>query len=240
MEDTVHSARDPGADHVVTCVGLQPTGAGGAESREPPRSIAPNGTETSLAGRPELVPAVRGEPADFVEEELRYDSPVQVTTRIARADGLEAGGVSMPADSDLILLLGAANRDSSRFPLPDQFDPTRIGNKPLSFGAGAAHLPGQQPGSARSLRRFRSPGRPLPGHLSRRSSCPSRPAGPPRLPNPAGPAAHRVKALVSSSKGPITVRAGAPAYSSAASWPTSSRVTESMRCRMSSTVGSSP
>ncbi|MFC6156628.1 cytochrome P450 [Kribbella jiaozuonensis] len=77
------------------------------------------------------------DPAAFVEEVLRYDSPVQVTTRVARTDGLSAAGVSMPAGSDLILLLGAANRDPARFPEPDRFDPARADNKPLSFGAGA-------------------------------------------------------------------------------------------------------
>jgi cytochrome P450 len=90
-----------------------------------------------LLDRPELISTVRTDPAAFVEEVLRYDSPVQLTTRVAHTDGLSASGVSMPAGSDLILLLGAANRDPARFPRPDEFDPTRIDNKPLSFGAGA-------------------------------------------------------------------------------------------------------
>ncbi|WP_371401534.1 cytochrome P450 [Kribbella sp. NBC_00662] len=86
-----------------------------------------------LLGRPQLA----SDPEAFVEEVLRYDSPVQVTTRVARTDGLSVGGISMPAGSDLILLLGAANRDPARFPEPDRFDPARADNKPLSFGAGA-------------------------------------------------------------------------------------------------------
>ena len=73
----------------------------------------------------------------FIEEVLRYDSPVQVTTRQARADNLTVAGLSIPTDSTLILLIGAANRDPDRFPDPDRFDPARSDIRPLSFGAGA-------------------------------------------------------------------------------------------------------
>jgi cytochrome P450 len=93
-----------------------------------------------LLGQPEVTAGLRSgriATAEFVEEVLRYDSPVQVTTRVARANGLRAGDVPMPAGSDLVLLLGAANRDPARFAEPDRFDPNRAGNKPLSFGAGA-------------------------------------------------------------------------------------------------------
>ena len=92
-----------------------------------------------LLDQPDLAPALRSgrvTTADFIEEVLRYESPVQVTTRVARADGLVAEGVPVPYGSDVILLLGAANRDPARYPRPDRFDPARTGNKPLSFGAG--------------------------------------------------------------------------------------------------------
>lgn len=75
--------------------------------------------------------------AAFVEEVLRCESPVQVTSRVALAEGLELAGVPIPAGSRLILLIGAANRDPARFPDPDRFDPARPANKPLSFGVGA-------------------------------------------------------------------------------------------------------
>ncbi len=75
--------------------------------------------------------------SDFIEEVLRYDSPVQVTTRQAREDNLTVAGVPVARDSALILLIGAANRDPDRFPDPDRFDPGRADIKPLSFGAGA-------------------------------------------------------------------------------------------------------
>ncbi|BFU43798.1 cytochrome P450 [Krasilnikovia sp. MM14-A1004] len=87
-----------------------------------------------LAADPELAPA-------YVEEVLRIDSPVQLTERFAGRD-TEFGAVPVPAGSELILLLGAANRDPRRFADPDRFDPDRPGNAPLSFGAGAHYCLG--------------------------------------------------------------------------------------------------
>ena len=92
-----------------------------------------------LLDRPGVLTGLRSGAIDvtgFVEEVLRYDSPVQVTTRVARADGLTVGGLSIPKGGDVILLIGAANRDPARYPDPDRFDPARRDNRPLSFGAG--------------------------------------------------------------------------------------------------------
>jgi cytochrome P450 len=72
----------------------------------------------------------------FIEEVLRYDAPVQVVTRIARGGDLTAGGLPIPPGSQVIVLIGAANRDPDRYPDPDRFDPARGDIKPLSFGAG--------------------------------------------------------------------------------------------------------
>ena len=80
--------------------------------------------------------------SDLVEEVLRYDSPVQLTSRVALREGLTAGGVPMPRYGEALLLLGAANRDPARFHEPDRFDPWRADVQPLSFGAGAHYCLG--------------------------------------------------------------------------------------------------
>jgi cytochrome P450 len=70
-----------------------------------------------------------------VEEMLRYDSPVQWTSRVA-GQGIELAGKSL-APSEIILgCVGAANRDPSKFPDPEKFDISRPDIKHLSFGSG--------------------------------------------------------------------------------------------------------
>lgn len=82
----------------------------------------------ALREHPEFAPA-------YVEELLRYDSPVQLTSRMSTAP-TRHGGVDLPAGSWLIVMLGAANRDPGRYPEPERFDPWRPQVHPLSFGAG--------------------------------------------------------------------------------------------------------
>lgn len=78
---------------------------------------------------PSLVPAA-------IEEMLRFDGPVQLTTRMAKTD-LEIQGTKIPKGDWLYLVLGAANRDPAQFPDPDRFDVSRAENKHIAFGAGA-------------------------------------------------------------------------------------------------------
>ncbi|WP_330347017.1 cytochrome P450 [Streptomyces sp. NBC_00582] len=91
-----------------------------------------------MAGLREGTVPVQG----FVEEVLRYDSPLQVSNRAVLTDGVSVGGVPVPAGSHVVLLLGAANRDPARYEHPDRFDPHRQDIQPLSFGGGAHHCLG--------------------------------------------------------------------------------------------------
>jgi cytochrome P450 len=58
------------------------------------------------------------------EEILRFESPVQMTSRRALEDG-EYAGRRVKAGDNLQLFLGAANRDPARFRDPDRFDTAR-------------------------------------------------------------------------------------------------------------------
>ena len=70
-----------------------------------------------------------------VEELLRFDSPVQFTSRILKED-LTVGGKALKAGQPVLLLLGAANRDPAQFAEPDRLDVGRPDNKHVAFGMG--------------------------------------------------------------------------------------------------------
>ena len=71
-----------------------------------------------------------------VEELLRYDSPVQRTSRVA-TQSAEIGGVTMMPGDLAVLLLGAANHDPAAFEEPDRLDLTRANaSSHVSFGHG--------------------------------------------------------------------------------------------------------
>ncbi len=74
-------------------------------------------------------------PSAFVEEVLRFDSPVQLTSRVGYDTNV--GGVPVSEGTGVVTLLGAGNRDPRRFADPARFDPMRPDAGPLSFGGGA-------------------------------------------------------------------------------------------------------
>ncbi|MEV0619678.1 cytochrome P450 [Nonomuraea sp. NPDC050404] len=74
-------------------------------------------------------------PKEVVEEVLRYDPPVQLTSRLALEDAT-LGGVPVPKGTLVMAVIGAANRDPAVFPDPDRFDVTREPGRHLAFGLG--------------------------------------------------------------------------------------------------------
>src|SRR5215475_3622100 len=82
-----------------------------------------------LRRRPALIPGA-------IEEVLRLESAVQFfPSRSALAD-IEIAGTVIPKGSAVFLMYGAANRDPSRFPNPNQFDPERRDNEHFGWGSG--------------------------------------------------------------------------------------------------------
>jgi pimeloyl-[acyl-carrier protein] synthase len=85
-----------------------------------------------------------------IEELLRYESPIQYTSRLAPHD-LNLGGKTIRKGQAVIAVMGAANRDPERFPSPDRLDICRQNNRHLAFawgphfcfGAPLARLEGQ-------------------------------------------------------------------------------------------------
>lgn len=107
----------------------------------------------ALLRHPEQLELLKAHPALLplaVEELLRYDSPVQMTARVAQQD-VEIGGRLIQAGAKITLVLGSANRDPEVFPDPDRLDLTRHAKPHLCFGLGIhfclgarlAHLSGQ-------------------------------------------------------------------------------------------------
>ena len=73
--------------------------------------------------------------AATVEECLRFDAPLHMFTRYALMD-LEYDGINLRKGDVIGLMLGAANRDPSRFAQANSFDPFRTDGANVSFGAG--------------------------------------------------------------------------------------------------------
>jgi cytochrome P450 len=96
------------------------------------RCLAEPGLWARLRANRELIPGV-------VEEVLRLDPPVINWQRRAKED-VRIGGTDIPADAEILLLLGSGNHDEAAFEHADELDPDRANaHSHLSFGAGV-HL----------------------------------------------------------------------------------------------------
>jgi cytochrome P450 len=108
--------------------------------------IAGNETTTNLIGNgmlallrnPEQRRRLQADPSlidTAVDEMLRYESSVQMTSRIVDHD-VEFRGQRFEEGQVVLLLLAAANRDPAQFPEPERFDAGRRPNRHLAFGQG--------------------------------------------------------------------------------------------------------
>jgi hypothetical protein len=114
-----------------------------AAGHETTSNLIGNGT-LALFEHPEQLEWLRRHPAQSsgaVEELLRYDSPVQVASRVAHRD-LTLGGVDVRRGQQALVVLGAANHDPERYRDPDRLDLTRTGPPHLSFGNGPHYCVG--------------------------------------------------------------------------------------------------
>ena len=97
-----------------------------------------------IAERPDLQERLRGvaTSSNFVEETLRFESPLRAQFRMAKVRTTVAG-VDIPARSTMMLLPGAANRDPRLFEDPHTFDPDQGNAKyHVAFGHGIHHCAG--------------------------------------------------------------------------------------------------
>ncbi len=70
-----------------------------------------------------------------IDEMLRFDSPFQVTGRVAR-ESLRIGDSDIPKGARVRLMLGSANRDPNKFEAPDALNFDRQDIHHVSFGGG--------------------------------------------------------------------------------------------------------
>lgn len=89
-----------------------------------------------LRANPELLPGA-------VEELLRYDGPVQLTSRMVRED-MELEGRPLRRGMQLVLLLAGANRDPEAFADPERLDVSREDVRHVAFGHGVHFCLGAQ------------------------------------------------------------------------------------------------
>lgn len=109
--------------------------------------VGGNLTTTDLIGNgvwlflnhPEQMEALKADPglaSAAVEEVLRYEAPVQATSRIV-SENREVAGCPMQKSQPVFMSLAAANRDPSKFESPEAFDITVKRASHVSFGGGA-------------------------------------------------------------------------------------------------------
>ncbi|MGV9664245.1 cytochrome P450 family protein [Nocardia niigatensis] len=101
-------------------------------------NLIANGT-LALLRDPARWEALRRDPdaiPDAVEEFLRFDGPVNMSTIRHTAEPVTIAGTDIPEGELVFVALAAANRDPDRYPAPDALDTTRDTTGHVAFGHG--------------------------------------------------------------------------------------------------------
>lgn len=115
--------------------------------------VAGHDTTTTMLGNalvalfrnPDQLARLRSDPGLIdaaVEEVLRHDAPVPHATFRYATEPVDLGDVTIPAGSQVIICLAAANRDREQYPSADEFDIERTAIRHLGFGHGIHHCLG--------------------------------------------------------------------------------------------------
>jgi cytochrome P450 len=104
-------------------------------------------TMHELARDPELQRQVVADPglaSPLIEEVLRLELPAPMVPR-RTTEAVEVCGVTIPADSQVMIVMATANREANRDAAPDSVELSQAGRAHLSFGGGihrclGAHL----------------------------------------------------------------------------------------------------
>jgi len=112
------------------------------------RLLLPAGAETTyratgnllfgLLHDPPQLDAVRADRTHLtaaVEEAIRWEPPLLITSRVASRDA-EVAGTAVPAGTQVIPNIGSANRDETRWDDAERFDLFREAKPVISFGVG--------------------------------------------------------------------------------------------------------
>ncbi len=112
------------------------------------RLLLPAGAETTyrasgnllfgLLSNPDQLAALQADRSlmpQAVEESIRWESPLLITSRQATVD-TELAGVAIPAGADVVAHVGSANHDPTHWDDPEQFDIFREQKPFLAFGTG--------------------------------------------------------------------------------------------------------
>ncbi|APA99322.1 cytochrome P450 family protein [Nocardia seriolae] len=101
-------------------------------------NLIANGT-LALLRNPEQLHALRADPEGIpaaVEEFLRFDGPVNMSTLRHTTEPITIAETTIPAGEFVFVALVSANRDPDRYPAPDTLDPDRDTTGHLAFGHG--------------------------------------------------------------------------------------------------------